>query len=125
MKKSIYINKNNQEHVLKELAKGKELSTIVNEALEQRYNTVSFDNWELRSKVNYKLVLFRFPCGLVELLQRLKENYKSAKVVCYTAMTLLVQYYDRQARERPRRFPRKHEMGMDYINHAIEQLLKR
>lgn len=125
MKKSIYISKDNEEFIQAEINKGKSLSDIVNGLIEDKRNTISFDCWELRAKDNYKLVLFRFPVGLIKLLQKLKSNYKSAKVVCCTVVSLLVQEFDRQTRERLRRFPKKHEADIGYINHAIDELLKR
>lgn len=124
MKRSIYISKENEAYIEAELNKGKSLSDVINGLIEDRRNTVSFDCWELRSKDNYKLVLFRFPIGLVELLQKLKSNYKSAKIVCYTVMSLLVQEFDRQTRERLRRFPKKYEADINYINRAIDSLRK-
>ena len=129
MKPTVYINVVN-EALLNELKKHKKnfcLSNVVNEALEMYLSSANFDCAELRQKKDYKLVVFRFPIALINLLQKMKANYKFTRVVSNTVMKLVVQELDRQNdRKRPTdKFPKAVYVETEYISKVLKRLLSK
>ena len=121
MKKSVFIRK---EVELLAHEKGKELnSETINEALELYLSTTVFDCSEMRKKREYKLLTVRVHRIVIALLQQLKGNFKSSKVVCEFVMGVIIR--EVQSQTTRRFFPDRLYINLKIINNWIEKLNSR
>ncbi len=124
MKTSIYINKENEERLkaLLQGDKGLNTSKIINQALNDYFNTETFDSAELRKLRTWGLVKVRVPLIIIRLLKRLKDNF-DVKAVCeFVAFVILENVKGQSGR---RKYPDRIYNGWEYLKRLIERVTAR
>lgn len=121
-KKCVYITDNNLELLSKYSSKHnkKSLSYWLNKILDEFRRTKRFVN---KDKKGYTTVKISCKDELVELLEKLKENYDKETVI-QLVNTRLLEEFSQQTKEKPRRFPDRLYSGNNYIDRLAEKCKK-